>query len=392
MYVLNKKVAVGAIVLFSWAQNKVAAQDSLTHNKENIVEFVKRKFFSNQKDTLKKPSLMPLPVFSYAQETGAEVGLMGLYSFYTDKEYEAIRNSSISIQGTYTQKHQSTFKARSDIWTKRNLYHLHSEIRYANFPAYYYGIGDHTLQEDKQLLNEKTAKVSFSGERQWIQHYYAGLRLGYQYFKYSSNSTNGIYTSQPPYGRTGGNLAYIGLSQTFDNRNTNTYTTHGQYLHTSVDWAPNLFGKDNYRGAIINVDYRAFHSFTDKLVLGIQAQSQNMTSQQVPFYAMSMLGGDELMRGYYRGRYRDRNLLAGQAELRYRIIPRFGVVAFAGTGTVYGEEALALTNFKPNYGGGLRYFFDLARKLSVRIDYGVGEHHAGEKRQGGWYFSLGEAF
>jgi hypothetical protein len=40
------------------------------------------------------------------------------------------------------------------------------------------------------------------------------------------------------------------------------------------------------------------------------------------------LGNDQMMRGYYSGRYRDENLMAAQAEIRYRFMNRFGIVAF----------------------------------------------------------------
>jgi outer membrane translocation and assembly module TamA len=99
-----------------------------------------------------------------------------------------------------------------------------------------------------------------------------------------------------------------------------------------------------------------------------------------------------MMRGYYSGRYREENLLAAQAEFRYRLIPKLGFVAFAGAGSVYQSENLELRNFKPSYGGGMRYFFDVERGLSIRLDYGLGEKRANEERQKGFYVSLGEAF
>ena len=41
---------------------------------------------------------------------------------------------------------------------------------------------------------------------------------------------------------------------------------------------------------------------------------------------------------------------------------------------------------------GARYFFDPEKGLSVRLDYGIGEKRANEKRQTGFYISLAEAF
>jgi len=98
------------------------------------------------------------------------------------------------------------------------------------------------------------------------------------------------------------------------------------------------------------------------------------------------------MRGYYGGRYRDKNLLAAQAELRYRYSSRFGATLFGGTGTVWGVDDFSTDSFKPNYGAGLRYFFDPEKGISVRLDYGIGEKRPNEKRQSGFYISIAEAF
>src|SRR5690606_30472496 len=98
-----------------------------------------------------------------------------------------------------------------------------------------------------------------------------------------------------------------------------------------------------------------------------------------------------MMRGYYTGRYRDRSLLAAQTELRYRFHPRVGVAAFVGAGSTY-NDGLNSARFLPSVGGGLRYFFDLEHNSSIRLDYGIGEQRPGEKRQGGFYLALSEAF
>ena len=44
------------------------------------------------------------------------------------------------------------------------------------------------------------------------------------------------------------------------------------------------------------------------------------------------------------------------------------------------------------FGGGLRYFIDLEHHSSIRLEYGFGEKRPGEKRQGGFYLALSEAF
>jgi hypothetical protein len=152
-----------------------------------------------------------------------------------------------------------------------------------------------------------------------------------------------------------------------------------------------VFGNNSYQGGFFNIEYSQFFSLNRHFVLGINIQEQSLIGGRSPFYLLPQMGNDELMRGYYGGRYRDRNLLVGQTELRYRIGERFGLVGFIGTGQVF-NKTFSFSEFKPNYGGGVRYFFDIEKGLSVRLDYGFGHQVTGEKRQGGFYIGLGQAF
>ena len=55
---------------------------------------------------------------------------------------------------------------------------------------------------------------------------------------------------------------------------------------------------------------------------------------QTPFYRLPALGGQNMLRGYYEGRYRDELYLASQVEYRTRLWRRIGAVAFAALGDV----------------------------------------------------------
>ena len=94
------------------------------------------------------------------------------------------------------------------------------------------------------------------------------------------------------------------------------------------------------------------------------------------------------MRGYYRGRYRDKNMIAFQME--YRIMPvwwRLGLVGFVGVGDVAGRlDRFDLGNFKYSYGFGIRYLFMREEKLNIRLDFAYG------KGSSGFYIVLREAF
>lgn len=100
-----------------------------------------------------------------------------------------------------------------------------------------------------------------------------------------------------------------------------------------------------------------------------------------------MLGGAELMRGYYEGRYRDKQFIGGQAEYRMPIWWRFGAAAFAGLGDVAPAiQEFRLSSFKPSYGLGLRFMVNPKEKVNIRLDYAWGQQTSG------FYLEITEAF
>jgi len=349
-----------------------------------------QRFISTDKDSSRSAGFLVLPVLGVAPETGFEYGLSGIYNFYLDKQDTLIRTSSIVLQGSLTTKHQSSLKLTSDLWTRGNNYHYYTEIRYRDFPFNFYGIGDQTLAVDKDTVGQKLFRLKFEGEKKVVAHYYAGIGLMYEHFAYADKGSGGIYESMPLYGKTGGKYLSVGISQLYDNRNTNIYTTKGYFARLVYQYAPDFWGGENFHGSILNLDLRAFYPLTEQLTLGLNATYDEYFGE-VPFYLYPQLGNDERMRGYYPGRYRNTNLLTSQAELRFRFHPRIGAAAFIGAGSVF-DKQWDFSALKPSYGGGLRYFFDLEHNSSVRIDYGIGEKRPGEARQTAFYLSLGEAF
>ncbi|WP_295767810.1 polymerase [uncultured Mucilaginibacter sp.] len=351
-------------------------------------KFVRKMLF--EKDSSRSASFFLLPVISSAPETGLELGASTLYSFYTDTS-KVTRVSNIFAYGTFTTEGQQRVSLSSSYWTAQNRYHYTGLISYVNFPFNFYGIGNNTEKSSEQRISEKRLRINFSGEKR-LGNWYLGYVAGGYNFTYRIDNTGKPFEAQlTPYDRNGGAGIFAGPNITFDNRNNNTYTTKGMVVNAYLNVMHGLFADNNYKGSFFNIEYAQFFSLSKRFVVGLNIQEQSLLGNQTPFYLLPELGNDEMMRGYYNGRYRDKNLLAGQTELRYRISDRIGIAAFAGTGTVF-RNKLDLKQFKPNYGGGLRYFFDTEKGLTMRIDYGVGQQAAGEKRQQGFYMSLGEAF
>lgn len=350
-----------------------------------------KRFVSSEKDSTRSAGFVVVPALGYAQETGLEFGLAGVYNFYVDRADTAIRTSNVTFIGTFTTERQTNLKLESDVWTTGNRYHYISELRFRNFPFNFYGLGNETVQKDEDLILMRLVRLRLEGERRLAPNYYAGLNFAFEHFSFTDKEPDGIFDQIPPYGQSGGKHVLLGVSQLYDTRDINTYTRKGYYARLKYAYAPGFWGGNNFKGSQVDVDLRAFFPLTPHLTLGLNTHYKTSFGSRVPFYVYRELGGDMMMRGYYTGRYRDRSLLAAQGELRYRFHPRLGVVGFAGTGSTY-SHSLRNARLVPSYGGGFRYFFDLEHNSSIRIDYGFGERRPGEKRQGGFYLSLSEAF
>lgn len=351
------------------------------------------KYLSNKADTTRKASFMPLPVFRYSQEIGLELGLGTLYSLYLDKKDPANRSSNFTGILSVSTKGQYNVSLKSDIWTKQNKYHYISEVKLRRMPFNFYGIGNETLQANEIRLVQDQIKLLIEADKKLAPNLYTGFSLGFEHFSFKDKVHGGIFSSDPfIIGKTGGDVIYAGISQSYDTRNSNNYPTKGFIGKISYQYAPDFWSGENFTGSLIKVNASNFWSLSPKFVLGLNALYHTIQGRNTPFYLLPQMGNDEMMRGYYTGRYRDKNLLAAQAELRYRYNNRFGAVIFGGAGQVFDNGGFAVKSFKPSVGAGGRYFFDPEKGLSMRLDYGIGEKRPNEKRQTGFYISLAEAF
>ncbi|WP_374950576.1 polymerase [Mucilaginibacter sp.] len=368
----------------------LAACQAVQAQRRILPKFLYDMYFS--KDSTKKASFVLLPVLSTAPETGLEIGGSALYSFYTDTVSRNTRVSNIFAYGTITTKGQSRLNLSTNYWAPQNKYHYTASVGYINFPFDFYGVGNNTRKADADRLGQKRVRVTATAEKKLGDNVYIGLVGGGYDYRFNDQQTDGIFATDPTIqGRHGGTFLYAGPSLVFDSRNNNTYTTKGIHITSYLNLMKGLYSNNSYSGGLFNFEYAQYFKLSNKFVLAFNVQEQSLTGSQSPFYLLPALGSDEMMRGYYNGRFRDRNLLAGQTELRYRLGDRIGIVGFLGTGQVF-DKSFSLSEFKPNYGGGLRYFFDTEKGLSIRVDYGVGEKRPGESRQSGVYIGLGEAF
>lgn len=109
----------------------------------------------------------------------------------------------------------------------------------------------------------------------------------------------------------------------------------------------------------------------------------------VPFDGYQNFGIRNNLRGYQAGKYKGKHMIAGQAEYRWRFYRRWGAVAFAGVGSIWGndqEEAFE-QKLLPSAGLGMRFMISREKRINLRLDYALGI----DGNQG-LYFGVMEAF
>lgn len=104
------------------------------------------------------------------------------------------------------------------------------------------------------------------------------------------------------------------------------------------------------------------------------------------------MGGSNIMRGYFKGRFRDRNQIATQIE--YRFLPlklsftdRIGATVFTSVGEVFDDwNEIEMKNLKWAAGAGARFLLFQQKDIFLRFDY------AFTRDGSNFYISIGEAF
>jgi hypothetical protein len=337
------------------------------------------------KEKEKTSGIVAVPVVFYTPETKLAFGAGGIYYFALTGDKAVTRPSSVSFSGVYTQLKQSTVEVNPDFYLKDG-YHIQAYLQYYKFPDYFYGIGNATSSDLKEAFTSNYWWLNIEA----LKCVRGAFNIGFQYFfddtKLVEVEAGRQLDSEDITGSGGGKVSGIGPFMTYDSRDSIFFPTRGSYHQFSAMTFGRALGSD-FRFSRFSLELRRYHGFSPSRILAFQAKFLFETGDP-PFWRMGQLGGQEIMRGYYSGRYRDKNMMAFQVE--YRWVPAFwriGLAAFAGIGDVADKPGnFRLGSFKYSHGLGLRFVVDRRQRLHLRLDYGLG------KGTSGVYFTAVEAF
>lgn len=324
------------------------------------------------------------PVAFYTPETDLAFGGLGIFLFRLSDQLES-KPSNIRFLGYYTLNSQYSFSIKPGIYFNNDKCLFESEVYYSKIVDKYYGVGNNTDEIENPEYDYRKISVLIKSQYEFIKNCRAGLVYEFKDTKIRDVKENPYLLSGEVDGNYGGINSGLGISVRYDSRNNIFYPSTGGYYEFAYIFFEEFLGSDfNFKKAYL--DLRRFFNITDNQVIAYHFY-YNFINGTAPFYEIPPLGSEELMRGYFSGRYRDRNYFATQLEYRIRVWWKFGLVGFAGTGDVApGFSKFEVKRFKYSYGGGVRLRIDDVELIDLRLDIGLG------KNTSEFYFSYNQAF
>jgi len=338
------------------------------------------------KETTKKKSrIIFSPLVFYTPETRIAFGAAGSLIFRPSASKKKTRPSSISPLIIYTQEKQFKAILSTRIYFKNNDHRLETEVKFEKYPNKFYGIGPDTLESDEEAYTPRSVGFQVSFYKKLFEGFDIGLGYHFLDWRITKTIPGGQLAKGNIYGSENGTISGIRFILERDSRDHIFSPRKGELYKFDARFYLKFLGSTfDYNS--FTIDLRKYFKLFSNHVFAVQSLLK-IQGGTVPFLQLAQIGGQYIMRGYYQGRYRDKNLLAIQAEYRAPLIWRFGLVGFAGVANVSGKfNRLNLGDLKSSYGIGLRYLFSRNEKIQIRFDIGFGEGTSG------FYASIYEAF
>ena len=350
---------------------------------------------STASDSSRAPSsgntLVPLPVIFYQPETGLGFGGAATYFFSLDDEQdgqsERYQPSQIRLIGIYTTKKQIFAGLQGELYPDGGLFRMTGGIGFLKFPTNFWGIGNDTPDSAEEEFTPLSFQMQGNFQREFLPGWYAGLIGQLVYRELEEVEEGGLIDTGSVPGASDGRILGLGAGLTRDTRSSTIWPRRGSFHQFRGVFNGGVFGGDFDYGTF-SLDLRTYLPLSPNSVLALRALG--VTSTNVPpFDFMPQLGGDQLLRGFFAGRFRDLDLLAFQAEYRFPVWWRFGLAAFGSAGQVQPSlSRISGDAFHFAAGGGIRFRLSDKEEVNIRADFAWGL----DKKSTGFYLGLGEAF
>jgi outer membrane protein assembly factor BamA len=326
--------------------------------------------------------IYPLPIFFYTPETGFAGGAAAMY---IRRDSAVPRASSLSANFIYTQRKQIITSLGGDLYFHNGSSRLLGDLTFQRYPNKFFGVGNATSELNEETYTPESFSFRAVFYRTILTNVFVGPTVRYEHVSLREVDTVGILRFGQIPGSKGSTSTGLGLVANWDSRDNTFAARSGSFYQMSLIFYRRAFGGDHSYVDLL-IDTRQFFEMTPGHVLALQVAGE-FIGGSAPFQSLARFGGPNFMRGYFEGRYRDKNGVGAQLEYRFPVWWRFGLVGFGGLAQVADQISnLSVGRFWLAGGMGLRFALNPEERISLRLDYGVGNNASG------FYINVTEAF
>lgn len=325
----------------------------------------------------------PFPVVYYTPETRFVGGVGGSATLRFRRDSLTARPSTLLAGAAYSQNNQALFYVQGQVFYDSARWYGFGEAGYYRYNYFFFGIGEDEVPQTLYAVNYPRVRLALT--HRLAPKLYAGLRYSFEDYNIRDTATTGPFAVGDIAGGAGSRVSGAGAIFLYDSRDSVLFPMRGVFAEASYTEHGSALGSSSRFGRAV-LDVAGYKALGGSSVLAINSYNSFVVGD-APFQQLSLLGGGRRLRGYYEGRYIDRNMAVLQAELRVKIYRRFGAAVFGGAGVLGGaKDFLRIADPKVAYGAGLRYTVNRRDHLNIRVDYGLGPGTSG------FYLTIGEAF
>ena len=325
-------------------------------------------------------SIVAGPFYDATSSLSLGGGISALYSW--DRDDDLLKKSTLSVMAKLSIKGMVSIDVTGKNYMKHDRQRWNYRLEVIHSPMDFWGIGYENGLNDDNKGRYKQANVRFTPDYLFrlCKNLYLGPMMNLKYTYTYDLSTPSLIEEQHRSITSVG----MGAAMSYDSRDVAMNAYRGQYLRIEHLVYPK--GMNRHAFSSTDVTFSTYHGLWKNAVLAMEYHSLFNHGNRVPWTMLAQVAEEtNRMRGYYEGRYRDRNIIEAQAEIRQRLPKRFGLVAFVGAANVFSDfQDINLHHTLPNYGGGVRWEFK--ERVNLRLDVGM------TKNRPGVVFNINEAF
>ena len=276
--------------------------------------------------------------------------------------------SNVSLYGDATTTGFLLIGVKGNNLFPENKYRIDYDFYLYTFPSDFWGIGydNGNNNANKSSYNRLETILLANWLARFHRNLYGGISTGFNWVKGSHFTKPELLNGEPHEVIS----TSVGLVLTYDSRDFIPNAARGIYLNINQRFFPRFLGNKNpfTRTAFV---FDAYQRLWKGAILAFDLHGE-FNYGDVPWNMLASLGGSTRMAGYYEGRYRDKNLIETQLELRQHIWRRNGIAVWVGAGNIFPSfSGFKWSHTLPNYGIGYRWEFK--NRVNLRLDYGFGK-------------------